>query len=49
VEIQEIGSFALIPQDKYNKDMKSKKVGDEILVKIYDVDLIAGKLFAEPL
>lgn len=49
VEISEIGSFALIPQDKYNKEMKSKKTGDEIQVRIYDVDLIAGKLFAEPI
>lgn len=49
VEITEIGSFALVPQDKYNKDMKSKKTGDDLLVKIYEVDLIAGKLFAEPL
>jgi hypothetical protein len=29
--------------------MKSKKTGDDLLVKIYEVDLIAGKLFAEPL
>jgi hypothetical protein len=49
VEITEIGSFALVPQDKYSKDMKSKKTGDDLLVKIYEVDLIAGKLFAEPL
>jgi ribosomal protein S1 len=49
VEIPEIASFALIPQDKYNKEMKNKKTGDDILIKIYDVDLIAGKLFAEPL
>jgi hypothetical protein len=29
--------------------MKNKKVGDDILVKIYDVDLISGKIFAEPI
>lgn len=49
VEIPEIASFALIPQDKYNKEMKIKKTGDDITIRIYDVDLIAGKLFAEPI
>jgi ribosomal protein S1 len=49
VEILEIASFALVPQDKYSKDMKIKKTGDDILVRVYDVDLIAGKLFAEPI
>jgi ribosomal protein S1 len=49
IEIQDLGSFALIPQEKYNRDMKNKKVGDDILVKIYDVDLISGKIFAEPI
>jgi ribosomal protein S1 len=49
IEIQDLGSFALIPQEKYNRDMKNKKVGEDILVKIYDVDLISGKIFAEPI
>lgn len=48
IEIPEIGSMGFIPQEKYNKKMRGLKSGDTLQVCIYEVDPIAGKIFAKP-
>jgi ribosomal protein S1 len=48
VEIISLGVMALIPQDRLEKKYKNAKVGDEIEIRVYEVDPIAGKIFAHP-
>jgi predicted RNA-binding protein (virulence factor B family) len=40
--------MALIPQEKLEKSNKNIKTGDSLLVKIYQVDPVLGKIFARP-
>jgi small subunit ribosomal protein S1 len=42
------GMMAFIPQEKFGKDSKNLKIGDNLEVKIYQVDPVQGKIFAEP-
>ena len=49
IEIPELDSMAFIPQSKIGKNEKSLKAGDLLNVLIYEVDTIAGKIFASPL
>ena len=48
VEIPEIGTMAMIPQDRLTSDLKNAKPGDRIAVLIYEVDPVMGKIFANP-
>lgn len=49
VELPEMGLFAMIPQGRLNKEHKNLKSGDNILVTVYEVDPVMGKIFVEPL
>lgn len=49
VELSEIGVFAMIPQGRLGKEHKNLKSGDHILVTVYEVDPVMGKIFVEPL
>ena len=40
--------MALIPQEKLEKSNKNIRTGDSLLVKIYQVDPVLGKIFARP-
>lgn len=40
--------MALIPQEKLDNKSKNLKVGDNLDVRIYQVDPVQGKIFAEP-
>lgn len=46
VEIGDAGQLALIPQDKLGKNSKNLKAGDSIKIQVYQVDPLAGKIFA---
>jgi len=46
VEIPELNSFALVPSNNLDNKVNVLRNGDETLVRIYEVDLIAGKMFA---
>lgn len=48
VELPEMGLFAMIPQGRLNKEHKNLKSGDQLLVTIYEVDPVMGKIFVEP-
>jgi small subunit ribosomal protein S1 len=41
--------MALIPQEKLEKSNKNLKTGDMLLVKVYQVDPVLGKIFARPI
>ena len=49
VELPEMGVFAMIPQGRLTKEHKNLKSGDHILVTVYEVDPVMGKIFVEPL
>ncbi len=40
--------MAFIPQEKLEKNHKNLKTGDSLLVKLYQVDPVQGKIFARP-
>jgi len=46
VEIPEISSLALVPNDNLSHSAADLGTGDETTVVIYEVDPIAGKIFA---
>ena len=48
IELSEGGLMAMIPQARLTRDHKSLKTGDTILVDIYEVDPVMGKIFAKP-
>jgi len=41
--------MAMIPQGRLSRDHKNLKSGDQILVSVYEVDPVMGKIFVEPL
>jgi ribosomal protein S1 len=47
VEITELGLMALVPQDRLGKKGNNIKAGDTLLVSLYEVDVISGKIFAQ--
>lgn len=49
VELPEFGLMAMIPQGRLGRDHKGLKTGDQILVTVYEVDQVMGKIFVEPL
>jgi ribosomal protein S1 len=49
VEIPEMGTMAMIPQDRLTEDLKNAKPGDRIAILIYEVDPVMGKIFAKPI
>jgi len=49
VELPEMGLMAMIPQGRLSRDHKNLKSGDQILVSVYEVDPVMGKIFVEPL
>ncbi len=48
IELTPYGLMALIPQDKLGKRARNLKNGDELMVAIYEVETISGKIYAEP-
>lgn len=48
IELTPYGLMALIPQDKLVKRSRNLKNGDELMVAIYEVETISGKIYAEP-
>ncbi len=48
VELLEFGLIAMIPQGRLGKRHKGLKTGDQILVSVYEVDQVMGKIFVEP-
>lgn len=46
IEIGDSGQLALVPQEKLGKNSKNLQAGDTIRVQIYQVDPLAGKIFA---
>jgi hypothetical protein len=48
VELVPFNLMALIPQDRLGKKWRNVKSEDEILVSVYEVEAIAGKIYAEP-
>jgi len=48
VELLEFGLMAMIPQGRLGKSHKGLKTGDQILVSVYEVDQVMGKIFVEP-
>jgi len=46
IEVGDSGQLALVPQEKLGKNSKNLKAGDMIKVQIYQVDPLAGKIFA---
>lgn len=48
VELEEIGLIAMMPQGRIPKDSRNLKSGDQLLVSIYEVDPVMGKIFVEP-
>jgi ribosomal protein S1 len=49
IEIPELDLMAMIPQGRMTRDHKGLKSGDSVLVEIYEVDAVMGKIFAKPL
>jgi ribosomal protein S1 len=48
IEIHEMGLMAMIPQGRLTQAHKNLKTGDTIDVKVYEVDPVMGKIFAQP-
>jgi ribosomal protein S1 len=48
VELIALGLMALIPQDRVGKNNRGFKPGDSLTVSLYEVEVNAGKIFAEP-
>jgi len=48
IELDAFGILALIPASKLGKEHKNLRTGDSIMVLIYEVDPIMGKIFAQP-
>jgi ribosomal protein S1 len=46
IEIGDSGQLALVPQEKLGKNSKNLQAGDTIRVQVYQVDALAGKIFA---
>lgn len=46
IEIGDSGQLALVPQEKLGKNSKNLQAGDSIRVQVYQVDPLAGKIYA---
>ena len=46
IEIGDSGQLALVPQEKLGKNSKNLQAGDTIRVQVYQVDPLAGKIYA---
>jgi hypothetical protein len=49
IELTSDGIMAMIPQEKLGKESKNLKTGDSILVTVYQVDPVLGKIYARPI
>ena len=49
IELTQEGLMALVPQDKFGKESKNLKTGDNLLVTVYQVDPVLGKIYAKPI
>ncbi len=49
IELTSYGIMAMIPQEKLGKESKNLKTGDSILVTVYSVDPVLGKIYARPI
>ena len=49
IELTSDGLMAMIPQDKLGKESKNLKTGDSVLVTVYQVDPVLGKIYARPI
>jgi hypothetical protein len=46
VEIPENGLFALIPSDELHPEDRKCKIGDELTISVYAVEIPTNKIFA---